>query len=97
VISNRFPAKSGSVVHGQLSVELVLLGNVTAQLVDQRFDFAMLDFSKVALQLYAKPSATEAQTELCLKMLCKPTHDEARYARVWDEVFARKDAYEMSP
>jgi acyl-CoA dehydrogenase len=85
------------VVYGQLILEMASLRGVGADLVDQMFDFMVRDFSKAALQLYAKPTATPAQMELCLKMLRKPAHDEARYDRVWEEAFALRDAYEMNP
>ena len=86
------------VVYGQLVLEMASLHGVGEDLVDQIFDFMVRDFSKFALQLYSKPSATQAQMEYCLKMLRKPVHDEARYERVWKEqVYALKDAYEMNP
>ena len=65
------------VVYGQLILEMASLRGVGADLVDQIFDFMVRDFSKFALQLYSKPSATPAQMELCLKMIRKPDHDEA--------------------
>jgi acyl-CoA dehydrogenase len=55
------------------------------------------DFSKFALQITFKPSATPAQVEFCQKMIRRPAHDEARFQRVWAEVYALKDAYEMNP
>jgi len=85
------------VVYGQLVLEMAKLHDVGTDLVDQIFDFMVRDFSKFALQVYSKASATTAQMEFCQKMLRKPVHDEARYGRVWDEVFALRDAYEMNP
>ena len=66
-------------------------------LVDQIFDVMVRDVSKFALQLYSKPSSTAAQMDYCLKMIRKPAADEGRYERVWHEVHALKDAYEMNP
>ncbi len=85
------------VVYGQLVLEMAKLHGVGADLVDQIFDFMVRDFSKCALALYSKPSATGPQMEFCLKMIQKPVSDEARYARVWEEVFALRDVYEMNP
>ena len=86
------------VVYGQLVLEMASLHGVGEDLVDQVFDFMVRDFSKFALQLHSKPSATHAQMEHCLKMLRRPVYEEARYERVWKEqVFALKDAYEMNP
>ena len=49
---------------------------VDNDLLDQIFDFMVRDFSKYALQLYSKPSSTEKQMELCMKM-----HPQARRRR----------------
>jgi acyl-CoA dehydrogenase len=34
--------------------------------------------------------------ELCQRMLRKPAVDPARFARVWEQVHALKDAYELA-
>ncbi len=67
-------------------------------LLDQIFDFMVRDFSRYALQLYAKPSSTHAQMELCLGMIRKPNVDQRRYEKVWNDfVMPMKDTYEMNP
>jgi acyl-CoA dehydrogenase len=86
------------VVYGQLILENATLLGVSDDLVDQIFDFMVRDFSRFALQLYGKPSSTEAQMALCLQLIRKPVHDEARFQRMLDsEVYALKGAYEMAP
>lgn len=86
------------VVYGQLILENARLYQVNDDTVDQIFDFMVRDFSKYALQLYSKPSASPQQMDLCLKMLRKPTVDASRFERVWKEiVHPLKDAYEMKP
>jgi len=85
------------VVYGQLVLEAAGLYGVNDDLIDQIFDVMGRDVSKYALQLYSKPSSSELQMEHCLKMLRKPTVDEGRAQRVWQEVHALKDAYEMNP
>jgi acyl-CoA dehydrogenase len=86
------------VVYGQLILENAKIYKVDDDTVDQIFDFMVRDFSKYALGLFSKPSATPQQMDLCLKMLRKPARDDARYARVWqDSVYALKDIYEMNP
>jgi acyl-CoA dehydrogenase len=85
------------VVYGQLILEAAGLYGVNDDLIDQIFDVMVRDVSKYALQLYNKPSSSELQMEHCLKMLRKPMVDEGRYQRVWQEVHALKDAYEMNP
>jgi acyl-CoA dehydrogenase len=84
-------------VYGQLILEAAALYAVGADLVDQIFDVMVRDVSKFALQLFGKPSSTAAQMDYCLKMVRKPASDEERYGRVWQEVHALKDVYEMNP
>jgi acyl-CoA dehydrogenase len=84
------------VVYGQLILENARLYEVDEDTVEQIFDFMVRDFSKYALGLYSKPSATPAQMELCLKMIRKPAVDAARFGRLWkDVIYPLKDAYEM--
>ena len=86
------------VVYGQLILENARLYKVDDETVDQIFDFMVRDFSKYALQLYGKPSTTQVQMDLCLKMIRKPAVDDERYGKVWkDSVYPLKDAYEMNP
>jgi acyl-CoA dehydrogenase len=87
------------VAYGQLILEYRQLrpADVGDDLLDQIFDFMVRDFSKYALQLFSKPSSTPAQMELCQRMIRKPAVDAARFERVWGEVFALRDAYEMTP
>ena len=85
------------VAYGQLIIENASLMNVDNDLVDQIFDFMVKDFSKFALQLYSKPSCTDAQMEYCLKMIRKPVKDLERYERVWKEkIYSLVDQYEMN-
>jgi acyl-CoA dehydrogenase len=85
------------VVYGQLILENARLYGVDDDTVDQIFDFMVRDMSKFALQLYGKLSSTPAQMEYCLKLIRRPAVDEARYGRVWSQVHALKDEYEMNP
>ena len=86
------------VVYAQLILENANFYEMDEALVDQIFDFMVRDFSKFALQLYGKPSSTNAQMEFCQRMLRKPVVDETRYQKVWQEhVYALKDTYEMNP
>jgi acyl-CoA dehydrogenase len=85
------------VVYGQLILEAAKLYAVSDDLIDQIFDVMVRDLSKFALQLYSKPSSTGPQTDYCLKMIRKPVMVGERYQRVWQEVHALKDAYEMNP
>jgi acyl-CoA dehydrogenase len=86
------------VAYGQLILENRTLRGVADDVVDQIFDFMVRDFSKFALQIYSKPTATEAQQAIALKMIRKPVVDAARYERVWSTyVYALKGTYTMNP
>jgi acyl-CoA dehydrogenase len=84
------------VIYGQLILEAAGLYGVDDNLVDQMFDVLVRDVSKFALQLYSKPASTAEQMEYCLKMIRRPVEDAGRYDRVWHDVHALKDAYEMN-
>jgi acyl-CoA dehydrogenase len=83
------------VVYAQLILENAKIYSVGEHLVDQIFDFLVRDFSKFALNLYGKPSTTEAQAALCQQMIARPAVDPERYAKVWKETHALAGAYEM--
>ena len=85
------------VVYAQLILENAKIYGLAPSLVDQIFDFMVRDFSKLALELYAKPTSTPEQMTQCLGMLRKAEVDETRYQTVWQEVLALRDAYEMNP
>lgn len=86
------------IVYAQLILENVEFYEIEPALVDQIFDFVVRDFSKFALQLYSKPTSTELQMDLCLKLIRKPITDDVRYQKIWQEhVYALKGTYEMNP
>ena len=85
------------VVYGQLILENAKTYDISDDLIDQIFDFMVRDFSRHALSLYSKPSSNEIQMAACQKMIRKPVFDEARYQRVWSEVYDLRDEYEMNP
>ena len=70
---------------------------VADDLLDQIFDFMIRDFSKYALQLYAKTGSTPQQMALCLKMIRKPAVHLERFEKIWREyAYALKDTYTMN-
>jgi len=85
------------VVYAQLILEnaCIYQEDVSDDLLEHIFDCLVRDFSKHALQLYSKPSSTARQMEICLRMLRKPLVDGGRFDRVWQQVHALKDAYEL--
>jgi acyl-CoA dehydrogenase len=85
------------VVYGHLILENAKIYGMDDALIDQIFDFMVRDFSKFALQLYSKPSSSEAQMAQCLKMIKKPVVDATRYESVWSQhVQSMKGQYTMA-
>ena len=85
------------VVYGQLILENAALLATDDDVVDQIFDFMVRDLSKFALQLYSKPSSTEAQMAYFMKLIRKAHVDEVRYQRVLEKyVYSMNGVYEMA-
>ena len=85
------------VVYGQLILEEARLEGLEADLIDQIFDFMVRDFSRHALELHGKQSATPRQAELCLKMIRRAAVDQRRYGNIWtNHVLALNGAYVMN-
>ncbi len=85
------------VAYGQLIIEEANLTGADQDLIEQIFDFMIRDFSKFALVLHQKPSATEQQMALCREMLKKPVVDRDRFERVWGKyILSQVDAYEQN-
>jgi len=56
------------------------------------------DFSKYALSLHMKPSNSERQRSLSLKIIQPPVPNEKRFERIWENhVYALKGQYTMNP
>jgi acyl-CoA dehydrogenase len=86
------------VAYGQLIIECAKIEGIGDDLLEQIFDVMVRDFSRYALQLYQKPSTTDAQEAFCLKMIRNPVQDPERFSQVWQQhVFPMADAYEMNP
>jgi acyl-CoA dehydrogenase len=83
------------VVYGQLIIENARIYEISKALLDQIFDFIVRDFSRYALQLYSKPSSTEQQQRILLRIIKKPRVDKERFEAVWKEVYNLNGLYEM--
>ena len=86
------------VAYGQLIIEKCRMEQVKDDLLEQIFDFMIRDFSRFALQIYAKPGTTEKQMALCMKMIKKPVPHMESFRNIWENhVYPLKDNYEMNP
>ena len=86
------------VAYGQLIIESRRFYEVEDDLLDEIFDGMVRDFSKYALSLHMKPSNSEKQRALSLKMIKPPIPDEKRFEKIWEtHVYALKGQYRMNP
>ena len=85
------------VVYGQLVLEQAELTGLDQDLLDEIFDVLVRDFSGYATDLHGKAAATDAQAAWALASIRRPAADPHRSARVWSQVEALSDAYEMQP
>ncbi len=86
------------VAYGQLILENARLMNIDGRVIDQIFDVMIRDFSKYALQLYTKGSATFIQQKICKRMVKRPAVDKKRFTEVWETyVYPMNKQYEMNP
>ncbi|MBF0121008.1 MAG: acyl-CoA dehydrogenase [Desulfobacterales bacterium] len=85
------------VAYGQLILENKKIFNVEDDLIDEIFDFMVRDFSKYALNIHTKPSNTEKQKDLSLKIIKTPVPNPKRSAKIWkDHVYAMKGQYKLN-
>ncbi len=83
--------------YAQLILENAKIYNTDEAVLDQIFDFLVRDFAKHALEFHNKPSSTDAQMEYSKKLMRKPSVDNERYMKVWNEfVYAQNGKYEMN-
>jgi acyl-CoA dehydrogenase len=86
------------VAYGQLIIESRKFYDVEDDLVDEIFDVMVRDFSKYALSLHMKPSNSERQRSLSLKMIKPPIPNQRRFEKIWEtHVYALKGQYSMNP
>jgi acyl-CoA dehydrogenase len=84
------------VVYGQLILENAHIQSLDDALVDQIFDVFVRDFSKYALELAQKPSATVLQQRITRRMIQRPAVDKDRQQYVWENyAYALRDQYQM--
>jgi len=85
------------VAYGQLIIESRRFYEVEDDLLDEIFDVKVRDFSKYALSLHMKPSNSERQRALSLKMIKPPVPNEKRFEKIWEtHVYALKGQYIMN-
>ncbi len=86
------------VPYAQLILEEAPLSGVDDTLIDQIFGLLVRDFNSYAVELNDKPSTTDEQARLAMRMIRRPVHDPARSDRVWKEyLLPLNGAYEMRP
>ena len=85
------------VAYGQLIIESRKFYEVEDDLLDEIFDGMVRDFSKYALSLHMKPSNSEKQSALSLKMIKPPIPNQKRFEKIWEtHVYPLKGLYSMN-
>ncbi|MFF2553957.1 acyl-CoA dehydrogenase family protein [Nocardia sp. NPDC058058] len=83
--------------YAQLILEQADIAGADSEVLDQLFDIFVRDFSKHAVALSAKPSATKAQQTRALDLVRRPIADATRFESVLKQVRALAGQYEMNP
>ena len=84
------------VAYGQLIIESRKFIPVEDDLLEEIFDFMVRDFSKYALTIHMKPSNSDKQKELSLKIIKTPLPNAERFEKIYkDHVYALKGTYKM--
>lgn len=85
------------VPYAQLILEQVAIEGTNPAVIDQLFDLFVREFSKHAVSLNGKPSATKAQQVRSLDLVRRPVADAKRFEQVLGQVRALAGAYVMNP
>ncbi|MFE3226764.1 acyl-CoA dehydrogenase family protein [Nocardia sp. NPDC059228] len=83
--------------YAQLILEQAEIAGADESVLDQLFDLFVREFSKHALTLHTKPTATKAQQIRALDLVRRPIADRSRFDRVSAQVEALAGVYEMNP
>ncbi|MBL1072808.1 acyl-CoA dehydrogenase [Nocardia sp. 2] len=83
--------------YAQLILEQAEKDGTETAVLDQLFDIFVREFSKHALGLNAKPTASKAQQSLALELVRRPVADAKRVERVISQVRGLAGGYEMNP
>jgi acyl-CoA dehydrogenase len=87
-----------TVPYAQLILEEAPLSGVEDALIDEIFAVLVRDFNGYAVELGDKPTATDEQARLAMRMIRRPVHDPTRYGQIWKEhVLPINSAYRMRP
>ncbi|MEC3958655.1 acyl-CoA dehydrogenase family protein [Nocardia sp. CDC153] len=83
--------------YAQLILEQAEIAGADEAVLDQLFDLFVREFSRHALTLHTKPTATKAQQVRALDLVRRPIADQARFEAVLTQVTALAGVYEMNP
>ena len=81
--------------YGQLICEQASFAGLPRDTLDQIFDVLIRDFSRYAVELHGKTSATQAQQDWARAALAKPVGDAGRFDSVFGKVRGLAGVYEM--
>lgn len=84
-----------TIVYGHLILDQLSLTAMQEDVIEELFAVLVRDFSSAAITLHGRAGASPTQREWAIAAVRAPSHDRARFERVWQEVAALSDAYEM--
>jgi acyl-CoA dehydrogenase len=82
--------------YGQLILEQAQIDAAAADVVDVIFEWLVRDFTTCAIDVHGKASSTDAQQRWAVAAVRKPVVDGERDERIYAEVRALAEAYEMN-
>jgi acyl-CoA dehydrogenase len=84
------------IVYGEMILEEAKIVDLETSLLDSIFGFLVKDFSRYAVALQIRPSASQDQAISLSKMVRRPNHSQETFEENWNRVIGLKDLFKMN-
>ena len=84
------------IVYGEMILEEAKFVGLETSLLDSIFGFLVKDFSRYAVALQIRPSASQDQAISLSKMVRRPNHSQETFEENWNRVIGLKDIFKMN-
>ena len=84
------------IVYGEMILEEAKIVSLETSLLDSIFGFLVKDFSRYAVALQIRPSASQDQAISLSKMVRRPNHSQETFEENWNRVIGLKDIFKMN-
>ena len=84
------------IVYGEMILEEAKIVDLETSLLDSIFGFLVKDFSRYAVALQIRPSASQDQAISLSKMVRRPNHSQETFEENWNRVIGLKDIFKMN-